>query len=70
MKKYTLVFMESFSRGSHFHNIVGIQRIATNDIRKVIETENLDVQYVFEGHSKIEGEEGNEKFLEVREYKY
>ncbi len=61
MKKYTVVYSEFSQSGSHSYSIVHFTRIKCQPkkIESVLNKNNIEmsqVNYIFEGHSKMEGE--------------
>ena len=58
MKKYTIVYGEWFSRGSHRGSITTYERVETNNLAELLKQDKYDgnVWFVFEGWPKEEGE--------------
>ncbi len=72
MNNYTLVITKQFNAGSHTNTLVGIERIRTDSIDKVVESFSGAITYVFEGHPVLYDatEIETNGFLAVKEYVY
>ncbi len=64
MKDYTIIYTESHLCGSHQNTITCMKRVRTNNLKKLVGLYGCgQIVYIFEGHPKVEGEEGGEKWL-------
>lgn len=50
MKKYTVIYRESFMVGFDVQSIVQCDRIETDDLRKYLDKYDNGIEFVFEGH--------------------
>lgn len=54
MKKYTIIFENGCTSGSHYHHRTGMHRVETDDIKKLMKNYNPgDVYFVLEGHPEL-----------------
>lgn len=61
MKKYTIVWRESYIVGSHQQVLFRADRVETDDIALVVKQMDGAAVYCFEGWPRQEGEEGEPK---------
>ena len=58
MKKYTIIFSESWMTGSHRNSVTRFDRVETDDLRRLLKKEYVgNAWFVFEGWPRLEGED-------------
>lgn len=59
--KYTIIHVRPIGWGVNRLNSVLVARVETDDLKNLLKEKGYDVQFVFEGWPKLEGEQDNAK---------